>query len=399
VTIRVALLLPPAALLALLWSGAAGAHDPSAWGGLFRSRDDGARWLPVTAGRFIGGALGLAISPVDPHHLLLGTDSGLLRSRNGGRDWTAEAPGVMVGAVFSAAFDADGVKALAATADGLFRSEDGVTWRRTSLSRAALPARAFLRGGGAGHVYLAGANGIWRSDDWGASWANGSDGLPEGPVVAASALPDAPETLYVVAGRRLWTRNGPARRWEPSDTGMPEGRVDTVSRGAGAAAPLWAFAADQLYRSDDRGRRWRPVGGALPERNTAVRGIAVGPGSIVLTTDRGLLRSTNDGHTWELQEGVLPVHLEAGPLVRDPAEPDTLYAGFALTPYEEMWRMAVEGGSLLDRLDALSLAGGAAFLLVIALVAGVTLRRLGRHYRQPGATANWRSPRIDGSVR
>src|SRR5262249_57843932 len=89
----------------------------------------------------------------------------------------------------------------------------------------------------------------------------------------------------------------------------------------------------------------------------------------------------------------------AGPLVRDPAEPDTLYAGFALTPYEEMWRMAVEGGSLLDRLDALSLAGGAAFLLVIALVAGVTLRRLGRHYRQPGATANWRSPRIDGSVR
>src|SRR5262249_62072226 len=134
------------------------------------------------------------------------------------------------------------------------------------------------------------------------------------------------DTLVVLPGRRQWTLNVPARRWDPSDTGMPEGRVDTVSRGAGAAAPLWAFAADQLYRSDDRGRRWRPVGGALPERNTAVRGIAVGPGSIVLTTDRGLLRSTNDGHTWELQEGGLPVHLEAGPRLRRPAGPHTLHA-------------------------------------------------------------------------
>src|SRR5262245_62984080 len=98
---------PLALILALLVPLSAEAHDPSAWGGLFRSRDHGARWLPVNEGRFIGGALGVAVSPTDPHHLLLATDSGLLRSRNGGRDWLAEAPAALVGGVFAAAFDAD----------------------------------------------------------------------------------------------------------------------------------------------------------------------------------------------------------------------------------------------------------------------------------------------------
>ena len=68
------------------------AHDPSAWGGLFRSRDDGGSWLPVDADLFIGAALAVAVSPTDPNHLLYATDSRLMRSRNGGRDWNHEAP-------------------------------------------------------------------------------------------------------------------------------------------------------------------------------------------------------------------------------------------------------------------------------------------------------------------
>src|SRR5262245_66507849 len=99
------------------------AHDPSAWGGLFRSRDHGARWLPLNEGRFIGGVLAVAISPTDPHHLLLATDSGLLRSRNGGRDWQQEAPGVLLGSVFAVTFHADGVGSLASTSQGLYRTD------------------------------------------------------------------------------------------------------------------------------------------------------------------------------------------------------------------------------------------------------------------------------------
>jgi len=360
------------------------AHDPSAWGGLFRSRDHGARWLPLNEGRFIGGVLALAISPTDSHHLLLATDSGLLRSRNGGRDWLPEAPAVLLGSVFAATFYADGVRSLASTSQGLFRTDDGLTWRRTPLPTEALPARAIATGA-EGRVYVAGANGLWQSDDSGLSWIAPGDGLPDGPVGALLVAAPSKDLLWVVAGGRLWRRTEKAGPWTPSDQGMPEGRVEMVAFGPDGSATLWAIAADQLYRSDDRGQRWSVVGRPLPEADTAVRGISVSPGqsAIVLTTHRGLYRSADGGGTWELQEGMLPIHLEASPLVRDPSDPATLYAGFAVTPYDELWRRATQGTTMLGRLDAMSLAGSAAFLAVIGIVATAALRRLGRYYGKP----------------
>jgi hypothetical protein len=397
---RLRLLLLPV-LFVVLTSVDAGAHDPSSWGGVFRSRDNGARWLPINEGRFIAGALDLAVSPADTHHLLLATDSGLLRSKNGGRDWTMEAPAALIGGVFAVAFDADGVRALASTAHDLFRTEDGLAWHRAPLPREALPARAIVRGAAPGRFYLGGGDGLRRSDDWGASWTVEVGGLPEGPIRALVVLRGSPETIHAVAGGRLWVLADAAHGWEPSDAGMPMGRVETIAPDAEDPARLWAAAADQIYLSEDRGRSWRPFGRPLPEPNTLVRGIAGAASSlsIVLTTDRGLLRSANGGRDWALQEGTLPAHLEAGPLVRDPTDPATLYAGFALTPYDELWRMAVEGGTMLERLDSLSIAGGAAFLVVVALAAVLALRALGRYYRKPVAPAASSQTGVGGSAR
>ena len=66
-------------------------------------------------------------------------------------------------------------------------------------------------------------------------------------------------------------------------------------------------------------------------------------------------------------EGNLPVHLEARPLVRDPSHAQTLYAGYALMPYSELWRRALEGSNLLSRVDPISLAGALAFLLLLVI--------------------------------
>src|SRR6516162_11707866 len=110
-------------LLLILSASSAHGHDPSAWGGLFRSRDHGATWVSANRGQFLSGALALAISPTDVNHLLLGAESGLLRSRNGGRDWTIEAPSIVLGSVFVLSFAADGQRALISTGQGVFRGE------------------------------------------------------------------------------------------------------------------------------------------------------------------------------------------------------------------------------------------------------------------------------------
>jgi photosystem II stability/assembly factor-like uncharacterized protein len=364
--------------LLVLWASPARSHDPSAWGGLFRSRDHGATWVPANRGHFVGGALTLAISPTNVNDMLLGTDGGLLRSRNGGRDWALEAPAVLVGAVFAVAFAADGQRALASTGLGVFRSEMGTAWRPAAVPRSATPARAIVRGAEDSRAYIAGWTGLLRSDDWGLSWSNAAAGLPDGPTTSLIVGTGLPETLYVVVGGRIWTSIDGGRTWASRGGEMSNVTVDTLA--VDSTTRLWAAGADRLFRSDDGGISWQGVGRPLPEPNTAVRGITVADEAIVITTDRGLYRSVNGGERWALVIENLPAHLEAGPLVRDLVDPATLYAGFALIPYPELWRRVAEGHGALTQVSLTSLAGAVAILAIVALGAHAALRRLGHYY-------------------
>jgi hypothetical protein len=168
--------------------------------------------------------------------------------------------------------------------------------------------------------------------------------------------------------------------WHRRDAGLPAGRVEVLAPDPVTPDRLWTVAAEQVFASEDRGMHWYPVGQPLADAKTSVHGIAVAENGrvVVLTTHRGLLRSTDGGRTWVLVEGNLPAHLEAGPLVRDPTNPATLYAGFALLPYSELRQIALAGGMLWRRVDPLSLAGGVAFLLLLAILGLLVIRWLTR---------------------
>jgi photosystem II stability/assembly factor-like uncharacterized protein len=363
------LLLLMAAVLAV---PAAQAHDPSAWGGIYRSRDNGATWFPADAGLFIGGAIALAIDPRDANHLLYGTDTRLLRSKNGGRDWAQEPGPQFAGAVYATMFDARSGTALASTSNRIFvQGRDGA-WNAAQAPGGAAPVRAFAAG--ARGLYLAGGSGVFTSEDDGANWARAGESLPEGAVSALVVVPGAQERVLVVSQGRLWSSDDGGANWKPRDTGSG-GAIEALARDG----ELFAASQNRIYRSID-GEAWAPVGQALPEAGTAIRGIAAADGgrTIVLTTHRGAMRSTDGGGTWVILEGALPVHLEAGPLVRDPTDGATLYAGFSLTPYDEIWRRASGGANLLAQLDPVSLAGGLAFLVLIAVGSAFGVRWLNR---------------------
>jgi len=361
-------------LLAALLPAAASAHDASAWGGLFRSRDNGATWFPADAGLFIGGAIALAVNPKDANHLLYATDTRLLRSKNRGRDWVQE-PGVQFdGSVFAVRFDDDGKGAIASTASRIYFSEDGSNWLDTLAPAGAAPARTIAAG--SRRFYLVGEHGVFASDDRGRSWSASGEGVQESAVTALVVITQPQEiVLAVVQGGILASRDNGAT-WRPRDAGLPRGRVEALA----SHGKLWVVASDRVYASDDVGVTWNPIGTGLPESGTTVQAIVVADGGkiIVLSTHRGILRSTDNGQTWRLVEGNLPVHLEAGPLVRDPHDAGTLYAGFSLAPYTEVWRRASGGTNLLTHLDPVSLAGGAAFLVLLIALAGVGVRWLNR---------------------
>jgi photosystem II stability/assembly factor-like uncharacterized protein len=356
-------------------------HDPSAWGGLFRSRDQGATWASANRGQYLSSAITLAISPTDPNHLLLGTGSGLFRSRNGGRDWVVEAPSVVLGPVFAAAFARDGRSALLSTGLGLFRGEADNSWRQSPAPRGAVPARVIVFSAEGNRVYLAGWSGLYRSDDLGASWSSAADGLPDDTATTLFAARGSPEALYTVVQGQIWVNSDGAKSWSRRGLGMLPANVDVLTIDPGPPARYWAAAGDRLFWSDDGGGHWQPAGRPVPEPNLNVHGLIASEAGIVVATDRGLFHSTDRGESWTLLTDNLPTHLEAGMLVRDPADPTTLYAGFSLIPYAELWRRAASGEGAFARVSFTSLTGGVVLLALLALGAVAALRCLARYYR------------------
>jgi photosystem II stability/assembly factor-like uncharacterized protein len=354
-------------LHALLMAGAAQAHDPSPYGGMFRSRNLGDGWLNADIGLFLNATLAVAVDPHDPDHLLLGTDVGVWHSHNRGRSWTREAEGQIVGPAFAMAFASDGKSAMCAAPNGVFRFEAG-RWTQSKAPDGAIPARAIAVGASQGRVYLLGASRLFMSDDGGRTYDVAPTDLPGEAEITSLAVATKPnEALLAVVDGELAASGDGGRHWRRQAVAPSPARADLVSLDPYSPTRAWAAAADRLYRSDDLGLTWRAFGGLLPEPRTIVRGIAADENAtaIVVTTHRGMYRSEDGAQTWALKEGNLPIHLESGPLTRDPSDARVLYAVYSLLPYGEVWRSAIEGRNLLAHLDPVSIAGGVAFLLLM----------------------------------
>ena len=365
-----------ACVLSLL-TGSASPHDASSYGGVFRSRDLGATWLNADVGLFLNAALIIAIDPRDSSHLLAGTDLGILSSHNAGRNWVPEARDVIIGAVFALAFSPDGQLAVCAAASGVFR-RDGDGWRRVEAPESALPAHALVAGPANNRFYLLGRSGLFASEDGGRSFA-AVPGLPDtSDITALVAIPGSPDILAAVIDGRAMISHDEGHSWRNAGFGDAATPVDTVATDATRPQRIWAAAGGRIVFSDDLGAGWHSVGRSLPEARVRVRGIAASADrtSLVVSSDRGIYRSGDGGGTWAQKEDNLPIHLEAGPLARDPNDAEVIYAVFSLMPYAEVWRMAVEGGNLLARIEPISLAGGLSFCLLVLIGGGLAARHL-----------------------
>jgi len=324
-------------------------------------------------GLFLGAALTVAVDARDPNHLLMGTDIGLLASSNGGRSWSQETPELISGAVFAIALSRDGENVVCAAPTGVFHLSDG-RWSRAAVPDGAAPAREIAFGSAPDRVYLLGDRSLFISKDGGKSFRRlGS--VEAVPIAAfAVAIMEPTELLFAVIDGRLAASADGGNEWQQRAVGLSDDPVDTIVLDGALPNRLWAASADRIFISDDLGARWRPMGRPLPQAATNVRGIVADETAaiIVVTTHRGMYRSDDGGQNWILKENSLPAHLEAGPLVRDPTETHTLYAGYSLLPLPELWRAAVEGRNLLSRLDPVSLAGGFAFIALL-IIGGILL--------------------------
>ena len=256
-------------------------------GGIWKTSDAGAVWIPIFDGQPAGSIGAIAVAPSDPRIIYVGTGESDIRSD-------------------------------LSSGDGVYRSKDrGSTWTHIGLEDTRQISRIVIDPqdpdvvyvGALGHAY--GPNeqrGVYKSVDGGRHWAKV---LVEGPDTGISDLAIcAGNSQILFAG--TWNAHRP-----PWSTYAP---IDGPGSG--------------LYRSRDAGKTWSPMrGSGLPEGDWGRIGVDVSPDgkrvyALIQAKKSGLYRSDDGGDTWTLENADPRLTSRAwyfNGITIDPHNPDVIY--------------------------------------------------------------------------
>jgi hypothetical protein len=272
------------------------------------SLDEGATWTPT--GRTDSTAL--AVTDSD---LVYATDDasdnvgGLARSADHGAHWTPLAT-LPAAAIVMAA---NAAQVVASTSDGIYNSDDqGATWQLANgsdtIGALTVPAQLLVVDGTAsslganGDLYLAGGAGLQRSTDDGATWQVVQDGFL--PPSCAIAAPAAGGSVIACASGAGVLRS--ADHGVSFQAVVVAGTVDDPGPGmiqslSASGATIYAAGADVvdpnpqgLWRSDDAGASFGKVAGAP----AAVAVQALRSGHVLAAAADGTYRSIDRGAGW-----------------------------------------------------------------------------------------------------
>ena len=261
----------------------------SAGGGIFKTTDGGAHWLPIADGQLKLGSIGaIAVADSDPNILYVGTGEGDLRGN-------------------------------ASHGDGVYKSTDaGHTWKNVGLSDTqqigALkidpknPDIAFVAAMG----HWAGANaerGVFRTQDGGKTWKKVLYKSDKAGAIDVSIDPLNSNIIYASIYQFL------RQPWN-FDSGGPD---------------------SGLWKSTDGGDTWKEISRnpGLPKGTLGRIGIAVSPAKadslwvIVEAAEGGIFHSDDGGATWTEVNNKNDIKQRAwyySRIFADPKNPDTMYA-------------------------------------------------------------------------
>ena len=249
---------------------------------------------------------------------------------------TSKLPELGSGRIWAvAASPTDGNTQLAATDNGVYRSADGgATWAQTSLTGIRVWTVGFDARDP--HPAFAGLDtkGVQRSDDGGKTWADASEGLTN---------LDARTFAFGLEGIAVGTRSGvdvsaDGKKWHTAGLGgysvsalAVAANQPSLTLVAGVdAAP--AGASGFLFRNAGGGVQWQTLQSGLPA-TAVVSSVTAGalpssgqPRPLLATTNKGTFHSGDGGNTWTSSNG-LPDQVNLTTSAYSPTDPNLVYAG------------------------------------------------------------------------
>jgi uncharacterized protein (TIGR03437 family) len=295
----------------------------AAQGGLWRSRDNGANWEPLIDDQASLAIGSLAVDPVDPNVIYVGTGegnssgdsyygAGLLKSIDGGATWRLIVGPVSTVAPRSPSFQTTAIMSIAIDPTNT-----------QTIYLCTRPASSSGPSGGNGAANVApGQRGVWKSTDGGETWRNlnviGNGGISSANDVLIHT--QSPNIIFAgMPGQGIYRSlaSGEPGTWEKLTQGLP---VDNIGRIKLAVGPpttpsffptfyaAIATSTSQLhgvYVSTDNGNTWtRTVGqpASIGQTNYNLT-LSVDPlnPNIIYLGMVTFYRSVDGGNTWVSQ--------------------------------------------------------------------------------------------------
>jgi photosystem II stability/assembly factor-like uncharacterized protein len=258
-------------------------------GGLFRTTDSGATWVPITDGKIPLGSTGsVAVSESDPNVIYLGTGS-------------------------------DGVRSNVSTGRGVYKSTDaGQTWKFVGLYNAGQIGAVRIHPTNPNIVWVAAGGdifkpnserGVFKTTDGGQSWNKVLFVSDAVGAMDVELQPGHPNIVYA------WMSKLERKPW-------------TIISGSKEGG---------FYKSTDSGEHFTRVTTGLPAELIGKANLAVTPANpnriyalIEAKPGGGLYRSDDAGQSWtwiNLQGSLIQRPFYYTTLGADPTNADTVYAG------------------------------------------------------------------------
>ncbi|HZS07665.1 MAG TPA: hypothetical protein VFD58_22710 [Blastocatellia bacterium] len=274
-------------------------------GGLFRTTDGGATWVPITDGKVPLGSTGcVAVADSDPNVIYLGTGS-------------------------------DGVRSNVSTGRGVYKTTDGgATWKFVGLYNAGQIGAVRIHPTNPDIVWVSAVGdafksnaerGVFKTTDGGETWRKVlfvSDSVGAMDVELQPGNPDVVYAWMSRLERKPWTIISGSREggfYKSTDggehfakimTGLPGELIGKANLAVTAASPNRIYALVEakpgggLYRSDDAGETWALVNsqGALIQRPFYYTTLGADPtnADIVYAGAEGFFKSTDGGKTFSI---------------------------------------------------------------------------------------------------
>ncbi|HUA82694.1 MAG TPA: hypothetical protein VMB85_02470 [Bryobacteraceae bacterium] len=272
-------------------------------GGVFKTTDGGATWIPVSDGQFANGDVGaIAVAESDPDVVYVGMGEACIRGNT--------SPG-----------------------NGVYKSTDaGKTWKHIGLEDTQQIGSVVIDPHDSNIVYVAalghawGPNemrGVFKTTDGGVTWKQVLTRGPKAGAVDLSMDPGNPKVIYAAfwevfrnawdlesggPGSGLWKTTDGGATWKDltRNPGMPKGVIGRVGVSVSPANPERVYAlieADEggAFRSDNGGDTWTRVNSSNEIRQRAwyYTHIFADPKNAdeVYYLNVQAFRSTDGGHT------------------------------------------------------------------------------------------------------